>query len=494
MPARDDSVIRGGLIACAIFLVLSLIANFLFWHMGNTAAQDAANANTQLQSANASVQTLTGRVNYLLGVMGIGDFTEAELNNMAESASGDANMEKAVADVQNALSYFGLEYDSSSKNLIALPGYLTTQIRTLSDQYNNAVAQQQQEKARADAEIKVARDAQAAAEDLQKVAEKEVEQLRVQFEEDRNKMKIENGELQDKVNRAVAEHRAAQQRSDRQIQSLQQEKGNLLATIETQRRELNELRNSEFEVAQGAVTYTRAGDQAVMIDLGSADALRTGVKFEVYDANETRVTGAKPKAMVEVVAIRDAHVAEARLIGSSVVNNPIIPGDKIYSPFWAPGRRVRVALAGSIDVDRDGRAGPEDIDILKGAIQSAGAEVAAVVEPGGRRTGKELDSGIRFLVVGERTEVSQDADQEATDRQRREMVEMGAIIDEARQLGITIIPAEKLVGFLRSIDDSITVPLGAAARGGDFRPTPTPPGRRAQQDISGAYRRSTPEK
>lgn len=488
MPARDDSVIRGSLIACSIFLVLSLIANFLLWRWADTSDTTAKNANSSLTEAQATIQRQSNRINYLQGVIGVGELTQAELDNYAESGAGDANFDKVVADVATAMSYFGPEVDPSRKNLTALPEYLTTQIRTLSDQYNTAVEAQQQIKSQADADIKVARDAQKRAEDLQQQSEQEKLQLRAQFEEARKDMKLASEQLKDQLNQQAAAHLRERNTLNQKITDLSDERTDLLATVESQREELNRLRNSEFEVAQGEVTWTRPGDRLVMINLGAADQLRNGVKFEVYDADDTGVTDVDPKAMIEVVRISGAHLAEARLLGDSPASSPVIPGDKVYSPFWAPGREVRIAIAGSFDVNNDGKANQQDIDALTGVIQAAGAKVAAVVDPSGRRQGAKLDAGIRFLVVGQRAEASNGADPNQVANEQRAMAEMGAIIDEARQLGITVIPAAKLLGFLKTMDDSVTVPLGTRARGSDFGPLSNRPGPRAENDISDLYR------
>lgn len=492
MPARDDSVIRGGLIACIIFLVLSLIANFLLWRWADTSGETARTAQSNLTEAQTTLQRQSQKIDYLQGVIGVGNLTQAELDNLSERAAGDPDFDKVVTDVQTAMSYFGPEVDPSRKNLSALPEYLTTQIRTLSDQYNTAVEAQQQIKAQADADIKVARDAQKMAEDLQQQSEQEKLALRDQFEEDRKEMKLETGRLQDTLTRQEQNHIKERNTLNQRIASLTGERQEMLATIESQRRELNRLRNSQFEVAQGEVTWTRPGDRLVMINLGSADQLRNGVKFEVYDADASQVTDSEPKAMIEVVRISGAHLAEARLLGDLPASSPVIPGDKVYSPFWAPGRQVRIALAGTFDINNDGKANQEDLDVLSGVIRAAGAEVAAVVDPSGRRQGDKLDAGIRFLVVGERPEFAETGDAAQAARDQKVMEQMGEIIDEAQQYGITVIPAYKLLGFLKTIDDTVTVPLGVRARGSDFEVDPNPPGRRAESDISEFYRRPPP--
>ena len=493
MPARDDSVVRGGLIACAIFLVISLVVNFLLWNMADTASTQAENASSQLTEANNSLTRQQEKIQYYEGAIGVSNFTEAEMKSMAERGADDATFQQVVNDLATAMSYFGPEVDPSQKNLTALPTYLTEQIRTLSDQYNNAVQAQQQEKARADAEIKLAQDAQAVAEQLQKKSEDEKEALRAQFEDERQAMKLAGGQLRDQLRTQQQNYAKVIQGKDQQLTALSTQRDDLLATVESQRREINQMRNSQFEIAQGKVTSTNPGGSTVYVDLGSMDALRRGISFAVFDADETRVTDSEPKATIEIVAIRGDHLAEARIVGDPYAVEPIIPGDKVYSPFWAPGRKVRIAVAGTVDVNRDGRANDEDLDILTGVIQAAGAEVAAVVGTGGGRPARsQLDSSIRFLVVGERPEASAGGDAEQTAQEQQKLAEMGAVIDDARQKGITIISADKLIGFLRNIDESITVPLGPTARASDFPPAAAATGRRNKSDVSGFYRRTPP--
>lgn len=493
MAVRDDSVIRGSLIACSIFLFLSLVLNFLLWRMGDTASSEATTAKNQLQDANNTVRRQNDRISYLKAVIGVGEVTEAQLEQLAESGSaGDPDMEKVISDVKGALTYFGPEVDPSRKNLTALPEYLVGVIRERATQYDNVSTLLEQEKRQAAAEIANARTAQKTAEDLQKQAEDEKERLRDQFEKDRAAMNLAKNELQDVLTRQNQDHLKTKNQLDREIANLRKSEQSLLATVDLQRREINTLRNSEFEVAQGKVTYTRAGDRLVQINLGSADALRNGVNFAVFDAEKTSVTDAEPKAMVEVVAIRGDHLAEARILGDRLSSDPIIPGDKIYSPFWSPGRKVRIALAGEIDVNNNGKGDEEDVSILTGLIQQAGAEVAAVVGAGGgaQQRRQKLDAGIRFLVVGERPDVAaQSLDAESSRRDEQKLAQIGEIIDEARQLGITIIPADKLVGFLKTLDDSITTPLGNTARGSDFGPLPSRVPRRADTDISDLFKK-----
>jgi hypothetical protein len=225
------------------------------------------------------------------------------------------------------------------------------------------------------------------------------------------------------------------------------------------------LRRDKFEYVQGEIQYVVPPGELVLINLGSADSLRAGVQFGVIAADSINLQDAPVKATIEVIKILNANTAQARVIGNPSYRNPLIAGDKIYSPFWAPGRKVRIALAGDIDIDGDGRS---DVEQLRSMIQLAGAEVAAVIAPNGGIEGK-LDSSVRFLVIGEQPEVSGLAPDPAA---ANAVAQLGEFKARAVELGITVIPAWKLQAYLKTINDSVTTPLGSAVRGADFPPEP----------------------
>ncbi|MEM0926217.1 MAG: hypothetical protein AAGJ83_09305, partial [Planctomycetota bacterium] len=185
--------------------------------------------------------------------------------------------------------------------------------------------------------------------------------------------------------------------------------------------------------------------------------------FGVIDGDETRLQDAKVKATIQVTQIQGPHLAQARVVARPEIRNPIIPGDKIYSPFWAPGRVVKIALAGEIDVDGDMRP---DNEAIKGQIKAAGAEVAAEISASGVVQGK-LDASIRFLVVGDDPNPTDGA---LSDLQAQQVAAMGQVRAKAAELGLTVIPAWKLQNYLRTLDDTLTTPLGSAARADDFPP------------------------
>jgi hypothetical protein len=310
-----------------------------------------------------------------------------------------------------------------------------------------------------------------------------------QYVDDRKRINIEKEQTRDQLSKTSADYDKYRRTASNENKKLADETKQLMGTIDTQKLELNKLRNDRFETTQGEIRYIFRGGNVVTINLGSADDLRTGITFGVIDGDETRLQDAKVKGTIQVTQLQGPHLAQARIVALPETRNPIIPGDVIYSPFWAPGRKVKIALAGDIDIDGDNHP---DNDVLKGMIHAAGAEVVAEISATGVVTGK-LDPSIRFLVVGESPEIADDASLAQADRDAQSIIAISKAKEKASELGLTIIPAWKLQNYLRIMDDSLTTPLGSAARGEDFPPDTVPPGTgsRVPADISELYKRRT---
>lgn len=483
MVARDDSVIRGSFIACMIFLVLSICLNFFLWLWGDTQAGKALEATDRLSAVQTEVAQMKTQSDRMKNMLGRGGFTQAEIDEMKKSATDDADMQAIEEQFAKDMSYFGPEVEPQNRNYPALPDYLANAIRDRNEQYGMARDEATQIRTDADADIANARKQQQLAEAQRDDTNKKLVTQTAQFDEDRARMNKEKEDTKDQLVAMTQDfnvfRRAASERENQLVGKTRQMQG----TIDTQKNELVRMRSDNFETTQGEIRYVVDGGNVTMINLGSADALRPGVTFGVIDADETRLEDAKVKATIQVTQIEGAHLARARVVAKPEIRYPIIPGDKIYSPFWSPGRQVKIALAGDIDIDGDDRP---DNEALKGQIKAAGAEVAAEVQPTGAGI-EDLDASIRFVVVGEGPELS--ADETASDADAQQIAALGRVKQRASELGLTIIPAWKLQNYLRTIDDSLTTPLGSAVRGDDF-PAETVSGtnRRLPSDLSDLYK------
>lgn len=487
MVARDDSVIRGSFIACMIFLVLSIALNFLLWRWGNLASSDEAAATERLNTVNTQVQQMQTQAMRMKAMLGVGQFTEAEIEEMKRNSSDDPDMQTIEDQFAKHMSYFGAGYDGD-RNYPALPDYLINAIKDRNEQYSVARAEATTIRTDAEAKITNAENATKAAEDQRDEANKKVAQLDAQFAEDRAKMIQEKEQTKDQLNKTFQDYNNFRKKASDETNKLASKARTLQGTIDTQKLELNKLRNDRFETTQGEIRFVVRGGNVVTINLGSGDALRPGVTFGVIDADETRLEDAKVKASIQVTQIQGEHLAQARVILKPEISDPIIPGDKIYSPFWAPGRVVKIALAGDLDIDGDERP---DNEAIKGQIRAAGAEVAAEVSSSGAVTG-ELDASIRFLVIDEDPELGDGSDLDEDEANAQAIAVIGGVKAKATELGLTIIPVWKLQAYLKTIDDSLTTPLGSAVRAEDFPPERIPGSRSSlPTTISELYQKQT---
>lgn len=485
MAARDDSVIRGSLITCLILLVLSIALNIFLYLLSDRRGTEAADAKQRLTAVQTTVRENGDKLTRLKAMLGQGSFTAAELEEMQTNVSGDPEMQAIEERFARDMSLFDANVEAQDRNYPALPEYLNIALRSRNEQLYTSQAQADSIRNDAEKDVENARKAQEIAEqnaqqannrvaDLDETYKKERERINLEKETTRDRLKVINDDLNKLRQVAAGEKR-----------KLEADALRLLETIGNQKKRINQMASPQFETAQGVVRSVRG--KTVTINLGSADALRPNVTFGVIDQDEARLQDAKVKANIQITKILDAHLAQGTIIAQPEIRSPIIPGDKVYSPFWAPGRTVKIALVGDIDIDGDERPDNEQI---KGQIAAAGAEVVAEYSNDGTKTG-ELDSSVRFMVIGRAPTISADGPSLDGTNNEEAVRLFGLAKESANELGISIIPGWKLDQYLRTIDGTLTTPLGSGMRGEDFAPPSRRPSGRLPSDISTMYKRQT---
>lgn len=80
----------------------------------------------------------------------------------------------------------------------------------------------------------------------------------------------------------------------------------------------------------------------VYIDLGSVADVRPGDLFSIYGIGNSGQPLADPKGKLEVTAVVGDNMAKARLVDVKDRNtDPVMKGDFIFNPIWAPQMRAR---------------------------------------------------------------------------------------------------------------------------------------------------------
>jgi hypothetical protein len=209
-----------------------------------------------------------------------------------------------------------------------------------------------------------------------------------------------------------------------------------------------------FEVADGKITNISQGGNMVWIDLGSADALRPLVTFSVYDADVNDTSKMNPKGTIEIVSVMANHQSEAR-ITSDDPRNPILRGDKIYSPAWQRGRPLHFAFTGIVDVNDDGNS---DLQLVRNLVSLNDGLVDAYLSDEGNVEGA-MTVSTRYLVLG-------DVPQGALRTNHADG--WGNMNKEAVSLGVETITLDQFLDQMGFRPDNRSVQLGTAATAHDF--------------------------
>ena len=211
--------------------------------------------------------------------------------------------------------------------------------------------------------------------------------------------------------------------------------------------------------ANGELTWVNQRNSTVWINLGRADGLMRQVTFSVYpaDVTDTTAKGAK-KGGIEITQILGDHLAEARVLEDDMAN-PMLPGDKIYTPLWSPGERRHFALAGLMEIDNDGRS---DLQTVLNLIASNGGIVDCYINDAGKQVGR-ITVNTNCLILGKEPD-------EKSDKKVRDAY--GRIYSDADQLRLQKV---QLGDFLQRTgwkNLSPVVQFGPGANPNDFRAKP----------------------
>lgn len=415
MASSENQSLQISLIIFVILTIILSVTSFLFFRGWSDAANrsqadsDAAGqAQNGLRAAEQDVQKLLT----LQGVETSGSRTQ----------DIQAAEEAFEADKRVALDTFGAELQSYSDGI----SILTTTIRDISARL--AAEEEKvrrltlQHEAREDIKQKqidqFSTEAQTARQELE-TEQTKFEQDRRQLEQDKSELAQQRTELQTQLTEAVETHQQEMETAGNEINSLRALAESRLSTID-------ELTNEEFEVADGEIRIVSQRRGVVWINLGSADFLRPQVTFSVFGSDATNVSRMTRKGAIEIIDVRDDHLAEARIIEDNIFD-PLIPGDKIYTPLWHPGRQDHFALAGWMDLDGDGQS---DRRLVRDLILLTGGVIDAELDDEGNESG-QITYNTRFLVVGEpREEINE---------------KLGQLQSRASELGVRPMSVDKLL-------------------------------------------------
>ncbi len=441
--ARESQGLQIALIVCVIFTILFMVTTFIFVSQYREAATERDTARTEKQEAETAARNTTEENMKLRALIG-GAATESmealteQFNNQIKEFA--ASLPEGSQTYTEALRYLYNTLNERSSSLSTANDTikdLTAKIEGLEKAKEPLVAQQQQRADQASATLM--QETNKFQQDRAAIVEQQ-QQLQAQLQQQREKAQADQQQLQTQLASANARIEELGQRN------------------RDNSRKINEILTPTFETPDGKILWVDQRFRTVWIDLGHGDALRRLVTFSVYPADTSDVSQVGGKASIEVTKLLGAHLAEARLIEDDP-SNPVMAGDVIYTPVWAPGAREHFALTNGLDINNNGKS---DLDRVLSIIRMNGGVVDYWIDDEGNAYG-EMTPETRFLIVGRPTEPtdSKEAQNARTEIERA-----------ADERGLTRMNLPELLNKMGWREHAPVTTFGGAGDAADFRALP----------------------
>jgi hypothetical protein len=274
---------------------------------------------------------------------------------------------------------------------------------------------------------------------------------------EKDKLLTERKEIEDKGNKKIVTLQTS-------LAEQAKKTGTAVIIAEKMRDQLYAVTKQTFETAYGKIQWVNQRTGRVFVNLGEADGLRRLTTFGVYTSATDDVTQVQAKASIEVIEIMGPHMAEARITDDKP-GNPVVPGDLVFTPIWAPGKRIHFALTGLIDIDHDGKS---DLERVRSIISNNGAVVDAYQDTTGKVVG-EITPETTYLVVGTAPDEKSPKDMRKGNTK---------LIDDATKNVVKQIKIDELLQRMGYHDTDHVTRYGPGANPADFRPKAPPEGLR----------------
>jgi uncharacterized protein (UPF0333 family) len=441
MAARENQGIQIALIIFVILTIILTVTTYMFFSSYQKVVASETSARDKETKAVEAARKALEETLMMKMMIGAAENDDVKSSVMANK---DKDMQK-----------YGKGIPDANKNYRFLVEQMWTQLQTA----NTQVVELTTQKKDLDAKLKANDEAKKA--EIAKysesfaAADKDRNDEREKFDSDRSKITNEKTELAKKFDAKRSEHEQLTKQTSDQIAELKNDKGKLRTTLQRMNEE-KERDKKANEVPDGKVTWINQVSRTVWINLGSDDGLRRQISFSVFDKEDTNPVESDRKGKIEVVRLKDRHLAEARIVDDDL-SNPIMPGDQIFSPTWEPGRPEHFALAGFMDIDDDGLSDRQRIHDL---ISLNGGVIDAEASDDGKKTGN-LSINTKYLILGEEPKETQE---------EGKINAYSEIFDEAKTYGVKTMPIHEFLNHMGYKAEDRSVNLGAKANSNEFKP------------------------
>lgn len=465
--ARENQGLQIALIVTVMLTIILGVTTFIFYRQYDDANTKAKAAVDEKDKADRLATTKTEENSRLKKVLGFPETDELQAIDPKINEDMQTYAAAFPEDTRKYRQVVAQLYKALQEKSAALAAS-EAKVQTLTDEFKAREASK-------DPQIKQF-------EDGQKQASQDLAEERNKFDTDRQRAAAMESELTGELEKSKKDSAAelAKFQADKQAMETDFGKMNRQLVSTTKKLEDATKENPGPDAFDGHITRV---DQhgTVWINVGRADALRRQTTFSVYAANTSDLKAGK-KASIEVTHIVGDHLAQARITDDKP-GDPIMSGDRIYTPLWSPGQQQHFALAGIMDVYGDGKNNQKLVHDL---IVTSGGAVDCLADAKGELQG-EITVNTRYLVLGDEPKIGTGKEVPAS------FAGHTKITQDAEKYRLQIIPLADLLRQMGWKNQTPVVRYGQGANPRDFQAKPETPDSRASSAAgSGAFTPRTP--
>jgi hypothetical protein len=283
---------------------------------------------------------------------------------------------------------------------------------------------------------------------------------RAKFNADRERTTQDEAKLLADVQNIRKEVATEKAKSEAQLTEAGVKFRKAMDVVDRQSTEIEKMTATKIDSFDGDIRWVDQRNSMVWINLGRADSLPRQITFSVYPSDLADLTGSGgQKAKIEVTQILGDHLAEARVL-EDTISNPIIPGDKIHTPMWAPGQKKHFALAGFMDLYGDDKS---HLQIVMDLIKMNDGVVDAYIDEKTNKIVGAIDVHTRFLILGD------DPGEKGIAAQ---VEPYSTLRNTAKRFGVQLLPLGDMLQRMGWKNQSPVVRYGPGANPKDFAAKP----------------------
>jgi hypothetical protein len=435
--ARENQGLQYALIGSVVLTILLGVCTFLFYSRGKDTDVKLKTADRQAMESRKAAEEALAEVKELKRMLGIAETDK--LNAISEQFNKDMETWAKTFPEKSRFYRPALEYVFTSlKTTMASLADSKKEIADWKDKY-------EQREASKDPEIKR----------HQQVAEQASNDLTTEREGFKGKLATvtkQQEELLAQMQEVKKEAETSVTKAEEVKTAVESKLRTAGTTARDLKRRLDEVTKDIPDRFDGSIRWVNQAAKSVWIDLGRLDGLSPQTTFAVYPGDTIDLSKAVRKARVEVTQVLNDHLSEARVLEASALD-PIVSGDKLFTPVWKPGERRHFALAGMMDTDNDGR---DDTRMIRNLITLNGGVIDAEIDPKTNKRTGQLTATTRYVVVGKPPESKGSSAKSASDA----MNEYSKLLKEAHELGTEEIKVGELLNRMGWKTQARVVDLG----------------------------------